>query len=427
MSVPANAHLRLLDRPCGSGKTTEMIKSFKPDQRYLVVVQLRSEIERIIEEAAIVFEQPEETKTYRTLKAHLRALLQEKKSVVTTHALYNEIQGFVREGLLDDYIIIIDEVPDVLRTISGASKRSLEALYVGAGYVDIASDGRITPTPKWDEEVEQVADTLKPQLYHLANSGMLYRVDGKFIVWSYPTELLTAGLSVTIMTYLAKGSLLYHYLKKQDIAFVHDEDVAAVAKARQQARDLVEVRPIRRLWEQKFSYTAQGECVGGGGSKPVASKAACDVAATLRDLKRGPLAEVPLDELLIVCRKDCWYLHGDDHPNTRKQGPFAKGTKMFKGVTWLPNTTRGTNDYAHATHMIYLYDQYVHPVYLRFLGVEDTKAFSEQYALAELVQVIYRTAVRRGEKVVVYIPSERMRKVFEDYRNSDLEVLPLAA
>jgi hypothetical protein len=114
---------------------------------------------------------------------------------------------------------------------------------------------------------------------------------------------------------------------------------------------------------------------------------------------------------------------------TPKQGTFAEGSKLFQDVTWIPNTTRGTNEYAHASHLIYLYDQYPNPAYLSFLGRAGDRELQERYALAELIQVIYRTRVRTGEKVVVYIPSPRMRRLLEEYLKSAdfLLDLPIAA
>ncbi|SMX50556.1 hypothetical protein MAA8898_04851 [Maliponia aquimaris] len=38
------------------------------------------------------------------------------------------------------------------------------------------------------------------------------------------------------------------------------------------------------------------------------------------------------------------------------------------GVNFVPNTTRGTNDYANCTRAVYLYDQNPNPVLITFLG-----------------------------------------------------------
>src|SRR5690606_24493602 len=127
-------HMRIIDRPCGSGKTTEMLNSFDLDRCYLVVVPLLSEVARVLDEACVSFAQPEGDKDYGTKRNSLEALLRQKKNVVTTHALFKDIAGFARAGLLDGYDIIVDEVPDVLQTVTELSRQSLDDIYVSGGY-----------------------------------------------------------------------------------------------------------------------------------------------------------------------------------------------------------------------------------------------------------------------------------------------------
>lgn len=417
MTVSPDAHVRIIDRPCGSGKTTKLLSSFKPEKRYLVVVPLLTEVDRVIDQACVPFQKPSE-EDYGTKKASLEVLLRKKVNIVTTHALYEDIASFAGAGLLDDYDIVVDEVPEVLSSIGGISRQSLEEFYIGRGYINIEDDGRVVPTSKWHQDHELVSDTLSEKHYYLAASGMLYVVDQTFLLWAFPKELLTAGRTFTVLTYLAEGSLLLPYLDKHGIAYVHDRDPEVDLRARRQAAELIEIRDIPRLKGIKLSYTGQ--------SKPTPAVVK-QVSGALLGLRRGDLKEVPLDHVLITCAKANWYRGGkspDDvaHP---EQGPFAKGTKLFADTTWIPNTTRGTNKYVHASHLIYLYDQYVNPAFLRFLGLAGDQEVQERYALAELIQVIYRTRVRKGEKIVVYIPSARMRRLLEQYLTIDEEPLEL--
>ena len=87
---------------------------------------------------------------------------------------------------------------------------------------------------------------------------------------------------------------------------------------------------------------------------------------------------------------------------------------MFKDINWVPNTTRGTNNYAHCSYAIYLYEQNANPVLLNWLGA-NTKVLRDSYALSEMVQWIWRTRVRRGEPVTVYMPSKKMRKLLNTW------------
>ena len=42
-------------------------------------------------------------------------------------------------------------------------------------------------------------------------------------------------------------------------------------------------------------------------------------------------------------------------------------------------------------------------------------AVSDAYALTELIQWVWRSRVRRGEPIILYLPSPRMRRLFEEW------------
>ena len=51
--------IKIRDYPCGSGKTTPMIEGLQIDRKYLVIVPLLSEVERVIRcSKSIPFQQP---------------------------------------------------------------------------------------------------------------------------------------------------------------------------------------------------------------------------------------------------------------------------------------------------------------------------------------------------------------------------------
>ena len=41
--------ITIRDYPCGSGKTTSMIEGFRSDRKYLVIVPLLPEVDRVVE------------------------------------------------------------------------------------------------------------------------------------------------------------------------------------------------------------------------------------------------------------------------------------------------------------------------------------------------------------------------------------------
>ena len=413
-SPPHSHRVRIIDRPCGTGKTTEILRSFKSDQRYLVVVPLLSEVRRVIDDAVVSFVEPRAGGETDTKAEHLDVLLKQGLNVVTTHKLFTEIATAATLGLLDDYHIIVDEVLDVVQTVPGKTTLSFDQFYLNDGYATEGDDGLITPTGKWDEQYQLVSDTLDPRLYKLAKAQTLYRVDGKFFLWVLPASLLRCGRSLTVYTYMAEGSLMLAYLRKLGIAFHHDcyaDEVAFRASARQ----LIDIRPIPALERLSFSYTGQTETKGQACREKL-------VSTGLKNLKQRSLMGVDLNEVIITCAKQNWQQEG----SPPKPKGFARGSRMF-GAHWLPNTTRGTNDYAHASVCIYLYDQYINPCIRRWLGIDQPA--NDKFALAELIQWVYRSRVRRGLPIRLYLPSKRMRKLLLDWlgMKSAVPLPPLTA
>ena len=139
------------DYPCGSGKTTAMIKSFKEDRKYLVILPLLSEVDRVIETATKVrFSQPSENDNEAGTKlASLEEMLLTGQNIATTHSLHQRLVSMARSGLLDDYDIIIDEVAEVVRSVTSKSETSIDEFCIKAGYITVDQpSGLIRPTQK---------------------------------------------------------------------------------------------------------------------------------------------------------------------------------------------------------------------------------------------------------------------------------------
>lgn len=411
----------IIDRPCGTGKTTQMITGLKPTQRYLVVTPLLSECERIIRDAKIAFMQPEviaDDPEIDTKKDHLIALLEAGKNVVTTHAMFNNLADVARIGLLDGYEIIIDEVMSVVDDGYRIKAKTWEQFYVGDGYVSIDPDtGLITPTDLWVEHVEDVDDALSTSLFNAAMAGRLYHLSDGINLAVMPEVLLKAGNSLTVYTYKAEGSIMYAYLKRLGLDPVHDTGSPEIEQEFiRQARDLINVKDIRALRGISLSYNSQTRT----NSKTLNEK----VPNALSSLRRYQFPDVWLPDILVTCPKDKWYHKGKaplldelgDEKTAFRPGPYASNSRLAASgigkpkVTWVPNTTRGTNDYKHCTHAIYLYDQNLNPSILNWFGGPSVIS-NDDYALTELIQWLWRTQVRDGKPITLYIPSARMREL----------------
>ena len=398
-----NTPITIKDYPCGSGKTTAMLKSFNKQEKYLVITPYLSEVERVIEHSVgVEFVQPStEDSTHLTKLDSLRELLLTGCNIVTTHSLHERLVPLAEEGLLSDYNIIIDEVPDIVEQVAAKSKTSIKEFYLDGGYIEVEENGLVSATDKWRQQRDEVSDTLNDKILTFAESGCLYLLGEHMFIWAMPRTLLTAGKSAIIMTYKSEGSVLTHYLKKLSVPYVIESSQQKEDAFRRQALDLITIKDMGDISKLRLSYSRQGE---GMRSKNYCSK----INNALKNLKYRELKEVELSDVLLTCRKEGWIKAED------KAGVFSVGSRMFNGVNWISNTTRGTNDYSHCSHLIYLYDKHLNKDVARWL-CDETACFNDAYALTELIQWVWRSRIRKGDPITLYLPSPRMKSIFIDW------------
>jgi hypothetical protein len=394
------------DYPCGSGKTTSMIEGFRSDRKYLVIVPLLTEVNRVIEwSKSVPFQQPHANDNDTSTKTEsLESMVLQGQNIATTHSLHERLVPLARQGLLSDYDIIIDEVPEVVRSVSSKSKVSIEEFYLNTGYMTVdTKTGLVRPTGKWWSMRDDVDDTLSATILNYANTGCLYLLEGHLFIWAMPKELLTAGRTTTILTYKSNGSVLSSYLKKLDVPVEVANDNQREEAFRKKAAELITIRDIPAL--SRLSLSHSGQLAGMSKSNYCRT-----VVNALKNLRGRQLKDVPAENILITCAKEGWYKKG----NEGAAGPFASGSKLFQGANWVAKITRGTNDYAHCSHLVYLYDQHMNPYVARWLE-DNSRAFDDAYALTELIQWVWRSRVRKGQPINLYLPSPRMRRLMEEW------------
>ena len=161
--------------------------------KHLVIVPLLSEVDRIVEGSMEVeFVQPYTNDNDAGTKyASLEEQLILGRNIVSTHKMYESLVPLAKAGLLSDYPIIIDEVPDVAQSIATRSKTSIDEFYIHAGFSEVdEGSGLARPTQKWIDTQNQVADTLSPKIFSAAMSGCLYLQDRQMFIWALPQSIL---------------------------------------------------------------------------------------------------------------------------------------------------------------------------------------------------------------------------------------------
>ena len=89
---------------------------------------------------------------------------------------------------------------------------------------------------------------------------------------------------------------------------------------------------------------------------------------------------------------------------------------------------RACNEYANRHYLAYCINNFPRPLEKRYFTDRGVEIDGDTQALSTLVQWLFRSAIRNGEEVWIYIPSIRMRNLlikWMDYlaEGRDLEVI----
>ena len=76
---------------------------------------------------------------------------------------------------------------------------------------------------------------------------------------------------------------------------------------------------------------------------------------------------------------------------------------------------RATNKFAHKVNLVYSVNVFLNPFVIKYFNRNKIKLNENNYALSQLLQWIWRSRIRNGEEINIYIPSRRMRELFFRY------------
>ena len=82
---------------------------------------------------------------------------------------------------------------------------------------------------------------------------------------------------------------------------------------------------------------------------------------------------------------------------------------------FLACNSKGTNQYRNKTALAYLLNIYPNTRQKTYLYSKGIAFNDDFYALSEMLQWIWRSAIRDGKPVQLYVPSLRMRTLLKDW------------
>jgi len=93
-------------------------------------------------------------------------------------------------------------------------------------------------------------------------------------------------------------------------------------------------------------------------------------------------------------------------------------TKVLDDENFISHNLRATNKYKDRTVVLYLINRKHNPVIKNWLKSKGVSINDDDFSLGEMIQLIWRSAIREGKTIDLYIPSRRMREILIKWLNN---------
>lgn len=403
--------IKIVDDIMGSGKSTWAINHINqnPDKKFLCIVPLLSECERFKEKTDIDIIDPEK---WGSKWKNFRWLVENDKNIVTTHSLIKMMDLDMLELLKSkNYVLMIDECLDVLDTYK-ISKDDLKIIF-NEKLVSLDEDGFLV----WNEErkpykgvygdIKRLCSFKSLMGFKKENSDELARI----IMWNFPVDFFKCFDESYIFTYLWEGSIQKSYFDIHGIKYekyMLDYDRQLIPHCKEieyeKRKNIVD---LINIYDGKFNKIGMKI----GKSNPLSKswyedkrKKNRSIFSQLKNNTENYFRTVTktksIDNMYTVFKPYCKYVKGEGY------------TKGFVSCN-----ARGTNEFKNKKSLAYLINFFMSPDIKQFVDHYHIEFDDNLFSLSALLQWIWRSQIRDGKSIDLYIPSERMRELLKIWIN----------
>lgn len=407
----------------GGGKTSYIIQLLKervgiglfsdePCPRYLVATPYLDQINEIINK---VPEAKTPLQNSKNKSENLIELLRNKTEVIIcTHEL---LKGFSSYELLAPYVLIIDESPDVIEVMYDDGQQDTEKTIAVEDIEILKKAGYVRETE--DRFIEWVAGEYQGTVYtdiykFLKNKSLAIR--GNRVYKLLPRELFFASQDVHIFTYLFEGQDMYYYCQYFNIPFeyfhivkVDDKYKALPGKYDNDSRSHF---PIT-IYEGKLNDIGEKGLSKNWYQNKASEKEIRQLKDNIYNYLRND-RNAKVKEVIWTTFKQHSVMIANKNDKLKLDKRSKTGT-VSKG-NFVSCTARATNNYKNATVVVYAVNRFQKPDIKQFFEEREHIVYNEElFALQEMIQFIWRSAIREGQAIHVYVPSKRMRDIFKNW------------
>lgn len=399
--------VKVCDAIMGTGKSSAAITYMNefPEKKFVYITPYLDEATRISRACPrLKFFEPQRTTKFSGSKTlHTIDLVRRGENIATTHQAFRsypqELLDLVKE---QDYTLIIDENVDVLETMEedpADIQMAIDAGYIAEIHENVYRLARDTYNGKTHKD-----------LFRIVRTRDLIRMTSdqkeSFFYWQLPPELITSFGEVFILTYMFNGQSLHHFLEMHSIPYefigvkVDECGVYRFSESTEYVPEyvftlkdkihVVDDKKLNEIGDQSYSLSLNWFNRNTSG---------------IHKLKNN-LFNYFHNILGVNAAKTMWSTYKD-----------AKHKIQGKGYTngFLPFNKRATNDYKDRTAVAYCVNLFMNVGQKLFYQNNGVEVDEDAYALSIMVQWIWRSAIRDGNEIWLYVPSKRMRDLLTNW------------
>ena len=409
--------IKVVDAICGSGKTTWIFEHIKqnPDKKWVFVSPYLDEagdgnskgrIQRELPD--FNFKSPSGTPSKT---ADFLRLAKKGHNIAITHKLFTGFTVEVAAVLAEQkYHLVIDETIDLVTFYEGIGHEDVKFLIL-AGMVTCSPNGQLN----WNEEKWPNYCGRDLHIKQLCELGCLWLYGEDVLIQRIPPTCMKACQSVTILTYLFEASLMHCWMQLNELQweYYYPDALRHPAEIKQILRNKLHfiqhsklITDLQRTHQGLYKSNVFNVGWYQKTDKAMLEKVKRSVETTLKE-------QMPKGEIFWTTFKDYEkYMEGSGYTRAKKVDGVLRKPFVSKNM-------RASNEYRDCTNCIYMVNIYPHGSLDSHLRQFDVQIDRDLFALSEVVQFIFRGSIRKHEDMYVYILSERMLHLVQDWLKLD--------
>jgi hypothetical protein len=387
-------NVNVIDAVMGAGKTSSsinFINNSDDDVKFLYITPYLTEVKRIMTSCVNKnFKQPE---TYGSKLNGIKHLFEKGYNIVSTHSLFSMFdEEIIDLAYANNYTLIMDEVADVIEPYE-ISKDDLNTML--DKYVHVDENGLLNWHAKdYDGKFQDEK--------RLCDLHCLAIYSDVAMLWLFPITTFRAFRNIYILTYMFNAQTQKYYYDYYGVEYTYLYIKGDNINNYEFTTEVVDYKVPDYNKLIHICDNAKLNRIGDMESSLSKTWYLRNQNNQLMKQLKNATGNYFKNYTKTKSSENLW-------TTFKKFKPLVAGKGYAKG--FVSSNVRATNEYRDRIAVAYLINKYFNPCIKNFFTQNGITVEEDAYAVSEMLQFIWRSAIRENKEIWLYIPSSRMRKL----------------